>query len=298
MRRALLTRSLAFLVACAGLQTCWTPASPVPRLLTLTWGGALPPGSPVPDDPKPFQCTILDPAGTVLWDSGPLGVQVADGHFLLSLGSQGMPPLPSGIAGAHGLKLHITVNGDGLGPDVPIRPPRGGKAVWGVETARASVLNGRGQPHDHAGLKGDFYLDTEKRLLFSPKQHDGDWMDDFGTPQFGVALVGPAGADGHKGPAGPVGGLGPQGKTGDVGPNGVSGDPGVKGGLGDTGPQGSTGGMGPQGPAGDTGPKGVIGDPGPKGPAGDKGPAGIPGGHTLPPPPPPGGGGSGGPVAQ
>jgi hypothetical protein len=118
---------------------------------------------------------------------------------------------PAGATGAAGA----------TGPQ-GLQGPQGIQGVAGPAGAAGAdgktILNGSSNPVAGTGVLGDFYLNTNSKVLFGPKTAGG-----WGT---GVSLVGPAGATGAvglQGPAGPQGIQGPTGATGPAGPQGPAG---------------------------------------------------------------------------
>ncbi len=149
--------------------------------------------------------------------------------------------------------------------------PQGAQGIQGVAgpTGEAgadgtAVLSGTASPTGGDGADGDFYLDTDDKLLFGPKTA-GAWGS-------GVSLVGPTGPTGEAGATGPTGEAGPTGAQGEAGPTGPQGEQGIQG---PTGPQGI------QGIAGADGADGATGVTGPTGPTGVTGEAGTDGRTVL-----------------
>jgi hypothetical protein len=134
---------------------------------------------------------------------GPQGEQGVKGDT----GAQG----PAGQDGANGL------NGTD-GKD-------GANGTNGIDGR--TVLSGASEPDAALGSDGDFYIFTDKGLLYGPKTN-GAW----GEP---TSLVGPQGAPGAKGDKGDTGATGATGATGPQGEQGPQGDKGDKGDPGASG---------------------------------------------------------------
>lgn len=150
------------------------------------------------------------------------------------------------------------------GPQGPIGPqgsigPQGVQGLPGVNGR--TIISGNGHPADDIGLDGDYFNDTNAKVLYGPKA-SGAWET------YGISYIGVKGSDGSIGPPGPPG---PTGADSTVpGPKGDQGDigrPGPQGAASTVpGPKGDQGNIGPAGPAG---PASTV--PGPQGPAGTNG---------------------------
>jgi hypothetical protein len=173
--------------------------------------------------------------------------------------------------------------------------PQGIQGLQGIAGVDGrTILHGTTNPVAQ-GANGDFYINTETKMLFGPKT-SGSWPS-------GVSLVGPQGNTGATGATGPQGAVGATGATGPQGPAGANGrtvlngesDPSSGlGVLGDFylnrttsrlfGPKDGAGWgtgvslIGPQGVAGTTG---ATGPQGPTGATGAQGPAGADGRTVL-----------------
>ncbi len=292
LRHALRTPLLAILLAAPALAA--DPAPPP----TLAYQGRLLEGAaPVTGD-RSFTFTILDAAGSPVWHSGPQTLAVNVGLYSAVLGSAGMPPMPAEILGRAGLKLHVTLSGLALTPDVDIIPGFQARSAWEVTGAFAGDLTGTQGQTQVTGLQGyPLDLTTAAPVPGQSLVFDGTrW-----APSSLAGIAGPSGAQGPEGPAGtagptglqgpigltgvagPTGAQGPIGPTGATGPAGTQGPIGLTGATGPVGPQGSiglpgaTGSVGPQGPIGLTGATGSVGAQGPVGLTGPAGPAGATG---------------------
>ncbi len=154
--------------------------------------------------------------------------------------------------------FHIKVSADGSlwRESINIDPATGVVSFpSGVANAMNRLWNGAGAPATTVGIAGDFYIDTAGVKIYGPKSATA-W------PVSGVAMVGPAGANGAVGPSGAAGVPGPAGAQG---PAGAAGAQGLAGAVGPAGPQGVPGPQGIQGPAGATGATGAAGAQGPQG---------------------------------
>ncbi len=111
---------------------------------------------------------------------GPVGPQGATG-----------PQGPTGLTGPTGAT--------GLQGPIGLTGPAGATGATGPAGTNGAdgktVLSGSSNPTAGIGNNGDFYLNTNTKILFGPKA-SGAW------PSLGVSLVGPTGATGAQGPAG------------------------------------------------------------------------------------------------
>ena len=144
-------------------------------------------------------------------DQGPVGLQGLPGVA----GAQG-PIGPQGIQGVQGQ----------IGP-------QGQTGATGA--TGSSVLNGPTGPTAGNGNPGDFWLDTNSKILYGPKGATA-WTGP------GILLVG---ATGSTGAIGATGSMGPQGPAGQNGTNGSPGAPGKDGTNGSDGAPGAQGATGP-----------------------------------------------------
>jgi len=268
LRNALRIPLLALLLAAPGLAADTAPPP------TLAYQGRLLEGAaPVTGD-RSFTFAILDAAGSQLWHSGPQTLAVSGGLYSAVLGSAGMPPMPSEILGRAGLKLHVTLSGLALTPDVDIIPGFQARSAWEVTGAFAGDLTGTQGQTLVTGLQGyPLDLTTAAPAPGQVLAFDGaQW-----TPSSLAGIPGVAGAQGPEGPAGATGAAGergPIGLTGATGPIGAQGPIGLTGAMGPMGPQGPVGLTGATGPIGAQGPIGLTGTMGPIGP---QGPIGLTG---------------------
>jgi hypothetical protein len=238
MRRSFPTTTIAALLACTALpvvqaQTIAT-ADPAPAP-TLAYQGRLIEGTVAVSGVRGFTFSLLDSAGAEQWNSGTQSLTVTDGLYAVVLGATGMPALPVAILGKASLKLHVTVTGQALSPDVDIVPAFQARSAWELTGSFSGDLGG-----------------TQNQTLLMKLQ--GLPLDLTTTPPtMGQALVfngtkwvagSVAGTAGPTGPAGTTGPTGPAGATGATGPAGPQGLPGA------TGAQGAPGATGAAGPAG------------------------------------------------
>jgi len=256
LRNALRIPLLAILLAAPALAA--DPAPPP----TLAYQGRLLEGAaPVTGD-RSFTFTILDAAGGQVWHSGPRTLAVNGGLYSAVLGSAGMPPIPAEILGRAGLKLHVTLSGLALTPDVDIIPGFQARSAWEVTGPFAGDLTGTQGQTQVTGLQG-YPLD-----LTTAAPAPGQSLVFDGTRWAPSSLAGIAGPSGPQGPEGPAGATGPTGLQGPIGLTGATGPAGAQGPIGLTG---ATGPIGPQGPVGLTGSAGPTGATGAAGPQGATG---------------------------
>ena len=245
MRHPFLTPTVATLIACSPLallraqvpssNAAAADAAPLP---TLAYQGRLLEGSLAVTGARSFTFVIEDSTGAALWTSGAQTLTITDGLYSTVLGATGMPALPTSVLGKAGLKLHITVSGQVLAPDVDIVPAFQSRSAWEVVGTFSGDLTG-----------------TQNQMLVMKLQ--GIPLDLTTTPpSTGQALV----FDGSKWTASSVAGT--QGPSGPQGPVGVTGATGAAGPQGPAGVTGATGAAGPQGPAGVTGATGAAGPQG------------------------------------
>ena len=219
---------------------------------------------------RSFVFSILDAAGTELWNSGIQTVAVSNGLYAVVLGGSGMPAIPPGLLTRASLKLRLSIGGVLLTPDVDLVSAFQARSAWEVTGAFAGDVSGTQNALRVVALQG-VPLDlgagpsTGQVLAFDGSR----W-----APTSVVGSLGPQGPAGPTGPTGPAGSRGATGAQGATGPAGVAGPAGATGIPGPTGVQGATG------PQGATGAQGATGDPGPTGatgPAGATGLTGLPG---------------------
>jgi len=310
MRPFLLTPTLCTLVALGGadpIQAQTVPPSPQ----LATQGRLLEGGAPV-TGVRSFVFSILDAGGQELWNSGAQSLIVNAGLYSVVLGANGMPAMATSVLAQNGLKLHVSVGGSALSPDVDLIPALQSRSAWEVTGAFGGDLSGTQNELQVTKLQG-LALDlittaptTGQALVFDGTQ----WVP--GTVAGSVGPVGPIGPQGPQGPMGATGAPGAQGIQGPVGPagaTGATGGAGVQGANGKsilsgsgspvaTGALGAVGDFyldtltsmlhGPKtgstwsgvtvvsltGPAGPTGTAGVAGPQGPAGPMGATGATG------------------------
>ncbi len=230
MRHPFLTRTIAALIAliaCTAVPVAQAQVLPaavdVAPPPTIAYQGRLLEGTVGVTGARSFTFAILDSSGVELWQSGVQTLTVADGLYSAVLGTTGMTPLPASILGKAGLKLHVSVSGLVLTPDVDIVPAFQARSAWELVGSFSGDVTG-----------------TQNQTLVMKLQ--GMPLDLTTTPpSTGQALV----FNGSKWVAGTV--------AGSVGPTGSQGP------IGATGTQGAAGAQGPQGLVGFTGPAGVAG---------------------------------------
>ncbi len=211
MRPHFLSPTLAALIACSvpaplSAQTPPTPdAAPLP---SLAYQGRLLEGSQPVQGARLFTFAILDSTGVELWNSGSQTLPVNTGLYSIVLGATGMPTLPLDLLVRSGLKLHVTVSGEALAPDVDILPALQARSAWDFVNPLVGDVTG-----------------TQNQTLVMKLQ--GSPLDLTTTPPTtGQALV----FDGAKWAAGTVAGT--QGPIGPVGPEGPAGPAGATGAQG------------------------------------------------------------------
>lgn len=122
-----------------------------------------------------------------------------------------------------------------IDPTVAHKPrcPRGDTLVsWRVQplgpngTTSGLFLSGNRDPTANDGNPGDYWLDTDTRSVFGPRDTN-DWpRDAHGNPVPAFNMVGPPGQPGQQGAQGPPGLQGTPGQSGQSGP---AGPPGLSG---------------------------------------------------------------------
>jgi len=289
-------------------------ADPAPQPLLAYQGRVMEGTAPVTGS-RIFTFAMLDSNGQELWNSGNQALDIEAGLYGIVLGSTGMPPIPAGLLSRSHMRLHITLSGMALTPDVDIIPALQARSAWeltgplggdvsGIQNATL-LMNLQGTPLDLTSTPPT----AGQALVFNGSK----WIASSvaGTP-------GPAGPTGPQGATGSQGPLGPQGLTGLIGPTGAAGPAGVNGINGTNGLDGNTtwngagtpvatnaGGtsgdfyldttsnllygpkVGPSwvgiigvslvGPSGANGPQGLMGPAGPQGPTGLIGATGVQG---------------------
>ena len=321
MRNSFLTPTIAALIACSGpsLRTQEVPATTaasVAPLPTIAYQGRLLDGAAIASGARVFTFSILDVAGVQQWNSGALTLTVEEGLYSVVFGSTGMPPLPTPMLGMSHLKLHVTVSGLALTPDVDIIPAFQAHGAWEVTGAFGGDVTGTQHQMLVMKLQG-----TALDLITTPPGTGQALVFD-GSKWVPGNVAGGSGGTGPAGPKGDTGATGPAGAKGDAGAVGIAGAAGAKGDAGAAGAKGDTGAAGLAGAAGtvmltgllaptvegvdgqyylDTvtntlygpkatvwpggvtlvGPKGDLGSAGVKGDIGDTGPQGLKGDAGL-----------------
>ena len=275
MRRAFLTPTIAALVACVGVPVLQAQvseaAAEVAPLPTLAYQGRLLEGATAVSGVRSFTFSVLDSSNAELWNSGVQTLTVSEGLYSVVLGATGMPTLPVGMLAKAGLKLHVTVSGQALAPDVDIVPAFQAISAWTLAGSFSGDLGGTQNQTLVMKLQG-IPLD-----LTTTPPTTGQALVYNGTKWVAGTVAGTAGAQGPAGPTGPTGAAGatgPQGVAGLTGATGLQGPAGPVGATGSVGPQGLPGAAGAQGVAGATGAAGAAG---PVGATGSVGPQGLPG---------------------
>jgi len=146
MRRAFLTPTIATLIACVGVPVLQAQvaeaAADVAPLPTLAYQGRLLEGTTAVSGVRSFTFSILDSTSTELWNSGAQTLTVSEGLYSVVLGATGMPTLPAATLGKAGLKLHVTVSGQALAPDVDIVPAFQAISAWALAGSFSGDLGG------------------------------------------------------------------------------------------------------------------------------------------------------------
>ncbi len=226
MRHPLNPALIFTLIACAPLISQAVPAPPLP---VLAYQGRLLEATLPVTGTRTFVFSILDGAGTELWNSGNQSVSVNSGLYSVLLGEAPMPPIATTILGQPHLKLHVVVSGTALAPDTDLVPALQARSAFEVSGAFAGDVGGTQNATTLLHLQG-IPLDLTTAAPLS-----GQGLVYNGTKWLPGALSGASGPMGPQGPAGPTG---PQGPTGAAGP---AGSPGAPGPIGPGGPQGPSG---------------------------------------------------------
>jgi len=255
---------------------------------------------------RSFTFSILDSSAVEQWSSGAQNLAVTEGLYSVVLGATGMPAVPVTMLGKAGLKLHVTVSGQELTPDVDIVPAFQARSAWDFVNPLAGDVAGTQNQTLVIKLQGlPLDLTTTPPSTGQALVYNGStWVA--GTVAGTAGPVGPEGPMGPAGPSGPQGLPGAPGATGAAGPAGSSGADGrtiltgagtpvatgAAGAIGDLyldtinnqlyGPKAAAtwvglsgvaliGPQGATGPAGAQGASGATGASGPQGPVGPQG---------------------------
>ncbi|NTV74247.1 MAG: hypothetical protein HGA66_08570, partial [Holophaga sp.] len=124
MRFPLLSSTMAMIIGLgpAALPVRAQQAADATPLPLVAYQGRLLDGSTPVTGARVFTFAILDSTGTELWNSGNQSLDVEGGLYSIVLGTSGMPAIPSAVLGRSGLKLHMTISGVALSPDVDLLP--------------------------------------------------------------------------------------------------------------------------------------------------------------------------------
>lgn len=207
--------SLTLLLAAAPVLMAQAPEAPPPPVVAYQ-GRLVESGVPVTGS-RTFTFALLDGAGVELWASGAQSLAVTNGLYSALLGGTGMPAIPASVLGRAVLKLHITVAGVALSPDVDLVPALQARSAFEVSGAFAGDVTGTQAATTVAGLHG-IPLD-----LTSVPPRPGQGLVYTGLKWAPGTVAGTPGPAGPTGPAGPQGPAGPTGATGAQGPAGPAG---------------------------------------------------------------------------
>ena len=236
MRHPFLTLAIATLITCAGLPLLQGQATPaaadVAPLPTIAYQGRLMEGGVGVTGVRQFAFSILDRSGVEQWNSTPQTLTVTEGLYSVVLGTTGMTALPPSLLGKADLKLHVTVSGQALTPDVDIVPAFQARTAWELAGSFSGDLTGTQNQTLVMKLQG-LPLD----LITAPPS-SGQALVFNGTTWVPGTVAGSAGPTGPQGPTGPSGATGPQGS---IGPQGLPGLMGATGAAGAQGPAGLKG---------------------------------------------------------
>ena len=255
MRHPFLTPTITALIACTTMPMVQAQAVPasadVAPLPTIAYQGRLMEGTMAVTGPRSFTFAILDSLGVEQWNSGAQTLTVTEGLYSVVLGTTGMTALPDALLGKAGLKLHVTVSGLALTPDVDIVPAFQARSAWELVGSFSGDLGGTQNQTLVMKLQG-LPLD----LTTTPPTM-GQALVFNGSHWIAGTVAGSQGPTGPQGPSGPQGATGVAGPTGAQGPIGLTGLTGNTGAQGLTGLTGATGSQGPIGPTGNTGAAGA-----------------------------------------
>lgn len=227
MRHPFLTPTIAALIACTALpalqgQTMPTAADVAP-LPTIAYQGRLMEGGVGVTGVRQFVFSILDSTGVEQWNSTAQTLTVTEGLYSVVLGTTGMTALPVALLGKAELKLHVTVSGQVLTPDVDIVPAFQARSAWELAGSFNGDVNGTQNQTLVMKLQG-LPLD----LITTPPSA-GQALVFNGSKWLAGSVAGTAGPTGPQGPAGATGAQGPIGPQGLMGLTGAIGTPGLNG---------------------------------------------------------------------
>ena len=242
MRRTLI--SLIALPLVAQQVALVSDAAPPPR---IAYQGRLLEGTVPATGIRTFTFSVLDASDQELWTSGPQDLVVNMGLYAVVLGGSGMTPLTVGLLGKSGLRLHLSVNGQAMSPDVELVPSLQARAAWEVTGPFGGDLGGTQSEMKVVKLAG-LPLKADAPIQGQVLAFDGSaWVTS--------SVVGSQGGKGDAGPAGPKGDAGAASTV--PGPQGIQGIQGAQGNPGGQGIQGTQGFLGLKGDAGLQGPAGA-----------------------------------------
>ncbi len=227
MRHPFLTPTTAALIACTALPALRGQATPaaadVAPLPTIAYQGRLMEGGVGVTGVRQFVFSILDSTGVEQWNSTAQTLTVTEGLYSVVLGTTGMTALPIALLGKAELKLHVTVSGQVLTPDVDIVPAFQARSAWEL----AGAFNG-----DVTGTQNQTLVMKLQGLpldLITTPPSAGQALVFNGSKWLAGSVAGTAGPTGPQGPAGATGAQGPIGSQGLMGLTGAIGTPGLNG---------------------------------------------------------------------
>ena len=165
---------------------------------------------------RTFIFSILDSAGTELWNSGAQSVSVNSGLYGVELGASPMPAIPTSALAKPNLKLHVVVSGVVLAPDTDLVPALQARSAFEVSGDFAGDIGGTQNAITLLRLQG-VPLD-----LTTTAPASGQALVYNGTKWVAASVAGTPGATGPAGPKGDAGAAGAKGDTGAAGANGAS----------------------------------------------------------------------------
>ncbi|WP_306600961.1 collagen-like protein [Geothrix sp. 21YS21S-2] len=227
MRFPLLSSSMAMIIGLgpAALPVLAQQAADAAPLPQVAYQGRLLDGTTPVTGTRVFTFSILDSGGIELWNSGNQSLEVEGGLYGIVLGTSGMPAIPPAVLSRSGLKLHLTISGVALSPDVDLLPAFQARSAWDLVGAFSGDLTGT-QSLTKVGKLQGFPID-----LTTAAPTAGQALVYNGTSWTASSVAGTAG------PAGPIG---PTGATGPMGPQGLPGATGLTGATGPAGPAGAS----------------------------------------------------------
>jgi len=227
MRFPLLSSSMAMIIGLgpAALPVLAQQAADAAPLPQVAYQGRLLDGTTPVTGTRVFTFAILDSGGVELWNSGNQSLDVEGGLYSIVLGTSGMPAIPPAVLSRSGLKLHMTISGVALSPDVDLLPAFQARSAWELVGAFSGDLTGT-QSLTKVGKLQGFPID-----LTTAAPTAGQALVYNGTSWTASSVAGTAG------PAGPIG---PTGATGPMGPQGLPGATGLTGATGPAGPAGAS----------------------------------------------------------